>query len=147
MIDDFPRWRPGWDAHFSHREPDWRRHVWLRPNPSLDYHEGSNAYALTIDGYELAQERWGSSEVDEMLSRMEGIARAGFAADFIDLRIGLFLSARSRCWSRKWDLSERGDFEGFLMALDRAWDREAEGHWAEWPDLPLHEQGKSRGGE
>lgn len=144
MIDNFPRRRPGWAAHFSRLESDWRRRVWTCPNPRLEHHGGSNAYGLTIDGYELERERWDSSEVGEWFLRVEEIARTGFAADFTDRRIGLFLCARGRCWGRRRDLLGRGGFGGLLLALDPAWDREAEGHWAEWPDLPLDKVGKSR---
>jgi hypothetical protein len=134
-----PAWEPEWtEKGVDFREGDYQTLLWLRPNPvySGDY-DRSHRYAMSIDGYAYARDRWGidatGGEGEPKLEEFEakGWGKVGFA----DLRFCLFLVQRGIKWTDDRDGLLTKKYHAIYEALCKAWDREWRKHEKDLPDL------------
>ena len=133
---------PVWEAErgFQYEEGDYTTFLWLRPNPRLqgNYSEAL-WYAVTIDGYAYAREKWGLDAVSGKANRkIEAFAAAGWKdISFPDLRCCLFLIQRGIKWAEGSGPTDdlEDEFHACFAALCKAWNLEWAAHKDELPVL------------
>lgn len=106
---------------------DYRTYMYFEPMPDLTEYEDVYEYALTIDGYKYAADKWGIAENssgvwDKIHTFKHGDKWQGI---FEDLRCCLFFYQRQIRWIESGSFAgeERKDFMNIYAELCRMWQK------------------------
>ena len=106
---------------------DYPSRMYKPPNPALNDYDDLIEYALTIDGYEYAEEVWNVSPfTQEHWHKVQSFKKRGrWSGSFEDLRACLFAYQRHIRWveSGAYDREGRREFMKIYRTLCKAWGK------------------------